>query len=301
METRTETADEYRAILTSGLIPTRRAVVDINRPCNARCVMCYHAYDPDNWSKSIDEVTQELKNARQRGNTSVDFTGGEPTIYPQMTEAVAYAESIALHTCVITNGIALEKIKGIVAAGCREWLLSIHGYEKQQDRILGVKGAWEKINDTIAFLKSAGCSIRVNCTLTQYNYEDLPKLAEYYLDVVKPAMVNFINFNPHYKWGDQGQPEIYNRLNEVQIKASEVAPYLKVALELLNQRDLWANVRYFPFCMLRGFETHICNNPQVMFDPYEWDYGMAPQTVDIYQGLWAIVAGTNRLQGGSLP
>lgn len=266
----------------SELIPTKRAVVDINRVCNARCQMCYYTYDKEKWTKPIDAIKHELILAKRRGNTSVDFTGGEPTIHPHMPEIIRFSESIGLHTCIITNGLATEKIKRIVDAGCREWLLSIHGYKDMQDELFGVKGAWDKMQDTIEFLKDQKCFIRVNCTLTKYNYKDLPKLADYYLNHVNARIVNFINFNPHYQWGAVEQPEVFEKLNQVQIKVSEVAPQLKEALTVLEANNLWANVRYFPFCLLKGYEAHICNNPQVMFDPYEWDYGVYPKTPERY-------------------
>lgn len=270
-------------MISSGLIPTRRAVIDINRPCNARCRMCYYTYSQgEDWSKSFEDVQKELSATRERGNTSVDFTGGEPTIYPQMAEVIQYAESIGLHTCIISNGLALEKVKKLAEAGCSEWLLSIHGFEEQQDRLLNVKGAWDKMNRTVRFLVDSGCFVRINCTLTKYNFQDLPKLAKHYHETVKPRVVNFINFNPHYEWGKHEQPEIVERLNEVQVRASEVAPYLREAIEYLDAKNYWVNVRYFPLCLLKGMESHVCNNPQVMFDPFEWDYGIAPKTVDAY-------------------
>ncbi len=270
-------------MISSGLVPTRRAVIDINRPCNAKCRMCYYTYSQDeNWSKPFETVQQELLAARERGDTSVDFTGGEPTIYPQMAEVVQFAESIGLHTCIISNGLAFEKVKKLAEAGCSEWLLSIHGFEDQQDRLLNVNGAWDKINRSARFLVDCGCFIRVNCTLTKYNYQDLPRLARHYHETVKPRVVNFINFNPHYEWGKHQQPEIFERLNEVQVKASEVEPYLRDAINYLDDKNYWVNVRYFPLCRLKGLESHVCNNPQVMFDPFEWDYGIAPKTVDAY-------------------
>ncbi len=269
-------------MISSGLIPTRRAVVDINRACNAKCRMCYYAYDRSDWSKSLEEVQSELGAAFERGNTSVDFTGGEPTIYPKMAEVIRYAESIGLHTCIITNGLAVERVKKLAEAGCTEWLLSIHGFEEQQDRLLNVDGAWDKMNRTVRILKESGCFIRVNCTLTKYNYRDLPKLARYYDLEIVPHVVNFINFNPHYEWGRHEQPEIVERLNEVQVRSSEVAPWLKEALDYLSEAKYWVNVRYFPLCLLKGYEHHVCNNPQVMFDPYEWDYGVAPKTAEAY-------------------
>ncbi len=264
------------------LMPTKRAVVDLNRVCNAKCRMCYYTYDKDKWTKPLDMVKKELVMAKNRGNTSVDFTGGEPTIYPEMPEVIKFSKSIGLHTCIITNGLSIEKIKKIVDAGCSEWLLSIHGYQEKQDELFGVRGAWDRMQETIKFLQSQNCFIRVNCTLTKYNYQDLPRLAEYYLEYVNARIVNFINFNPHYQWGAVEQPEVYEKLNEVQIRVSEVAPYLKETLDYLEKNNLWANVRYFPFCVIKDYEAHICNNPQVMFDPYEWDYGVYPKTEEIY-------------------
>ncbi len=273
---------EEQSLISTGLIPTRRAVIDINRACNAKCRMCYYTYEQSDWSKPLEMVQDELRASLERGNTSVDFTGGEPTIYPQMAEVIRYAESIGLHTCIITNGLALEKVKKLAEAGCTEWLLSIHGFEDQQDRVLNVPGAWDKMKRTARFLNESGCFVRVNCTLTRYNFKDLPKLAAYYDIEVSPRIVNFINFNPHYEWGRHEQPEIVQRLNEVQVCASEVAPWLKQALDYLNERKYWVNVRYFPLCLLKGYEHHVCNNPQVMFDPYEWDYGVFPKTAEAY-------------------
>lgn len=269
-------------MIKSGLIPTTRAVVDVNRVCNVKCRMCYYAYDDSNWSKPIEKIKKELDAARERGNTSVDFTGGEPTIYPRMNEVVKYSESIGLHTCIITNGLVLDKIKELTEAGCREWLVSVHGFEEQHNEILQLKRAWENVNKAIKYLNQEGCILRVNCTLTRYNAKDLPKLAQYFIDFARPRIVNFINFNPHYNWGNHEQPEVYQSLNDVQVKVSDVAPYLKEALDILNSHNMWTNVRYFPLCLLRDYESHICNNPQVMFDPYEWDYGISPKTEESY-------------------
>jgi len=269
-------------MIVSGLVPTCRAVIDINRPCNAKCRMCYYIHDGAQWSKPVETVAAEINSAISRGNTTVDFTGGEPTLYPKMTEVIALAESQGLHTCIITNGLALDKIKEQVSAGCRQWLVSLHGYEETHDEILGVKGAWDRVNRTIEWLNSNDCFVRVNCTLTRLNTPDLDKLARHYIDTVKARIVNFINFNPHYQWGESEQPAVFKALNEIQVPVSQVAPYLQKALDILREHDVWTNVRYFPMCVLKGYESHVCNNPQVMFDPYEWDYGVTPKTTEAY-------------------
>lgn len=266
----------------SSLIPTKRAVIDLNRQCNAKCIMCYYTYDNNKWSKGLDQVKRELLEAKARGNVSVDFTGGEPTVYPFIEEAVRFSEKIGLHTCIITNAISLKRIKKLVDAGCREYLLSLHGFESNHDIILGVEGAWNRVNETIEYLKSRDCFLRVNCTLIKQNIKDLPKLAQYYKDFVQARVVNFINFNPHYHWGEHTRKEVIENLEKVQAKVSDISPYLKEALQILDRSNIWVNVRYFPFCLLKGFEANICNNPQVMFDPYEWDYGVTPKDPETY-------------------
>ncbi|MGC8719450.1 MAG: hypothetical protein ACP5TY_05520, partial [Thermodesulforhabdaceae bacterium] len=131
-------------------------------------------------------------------------------------------------------------------------------------------------------LQKKKCFIRVNCTITKLNYKELPRLAMFYAKEVKARVVNFINFNPHYEWGQEDSSEIRKQLHSVQIKVTAVSPYLKAAIDILNSNNTWVNVRYFPFCALKGYETYICNIPQVMFDPYEWDYGVYPKTVKRY-------------------
>ena len=123
---------EEQSLISTGLIPTRRAVIDINRACNAKCRMCYYTYEQSDWSKPLEMVQNELRASLERGNTSVDFTGGEPTIYPQMAEVIRYAESIGLHTCIITNGLALEKVK---TGGGR-----MHGMAALHTRLRGSAG-----------------------------------------------------------------------------------------------------------------------------------------------------------------
>ena len=51
---------------------------------------------------------------------------------------IRHAESIGLRTCIITSGPGVEKVKKLAEARCSERLLSIHGFEEQQDRILNV-------------------------------------------------------------------------------------------------------------------------------------------------------------------
>jgi hypothetical protein len=103
---------------------------------------------------------------------------------------------------------------------------------------------------------------------------------------VQPYISNFINFNPYYEWENEDHP--------FQAKVSDIAPYLKRAIDILTIAGTMVNVRYFPFCVLKGYEKHIVDMPQVMFDPYEWDYSVTPKTTERYKAYGVELASRTR-------
>ena len=108
--------------------PTKMAVVDLLRPCNVKCKVCYYRYEtfdcPDpkkrqTWIKSLEKVKDELYQAKKRGCDRVDFTGGEPTIYPKMEEVLEYCKQLNITPRIITNGQAGEsKMYSLIGSGC---------------------------------------------------------------------------------------------------------------------------------------------------------------------------------------
>jgi hypothetical protein len=75
-------------------------------------------------------------------------------------------------------------------------------------------------------------------------------------------MWNIITFNPFHEWQSE--------LPGFQIKHSVAAKYIKKAIDVAGDK-LWVNVRYIPFCMMKGYEKHIVGFKQVYFDEYEWN------------------------------
>lgn len=66
--------------------------------CNSRCSYCNVWQNPA--FKNVPELSAEdacllVKQCREHGVRYIDFTGGEPTLYPHLAEVIEYAKSWA--------------------------------------------------------------------------------------------------------------------------------------------------------------------------------------------------------------
>ncbi|HOL47415.1 MAG TPA: radical SAM protein [bacterium] len=249
---------------------TKRGVIYPTFACNINCEFCYYKFNHSTHHRPIEEVKKELDLYKNFYNLEyIDISGGEPTIYKNIEDMIEYCNQIELKPTIITNGQLPERIKKIIEIGVEDILLSYHDIEEYYNKITYTKNGYEKLLKTIEIMKEKNFTFRTNTTLTKENMERLPKIAEKLGREIKPRIVNFICFNPHpgTDWGNvKNDMEI-----PFQAKYSEIAPYLKEAIEILNSYNIFTNVRYFPLCCLVGYEKHICNFHQWQWDPYEWD------------------------------
>jgi len=201
------------------------------------------------------------------GNNRLDLTGGEPTIYPNIVSLVKFCKCIGLRPSIITNGIALadnNKVIELKKAGVYDYLISVHGLNNVYDEMVGSKGKFELQNIGIQNLLKNDIPFRANVTITKFNKTQLVDIAKYCID--KGAqVVNFICFNPFYEWEKLSKIDFQER-------HSKIAPYLKQAIDILNEKQIETNIRYFPFCLLKGYEKHQYNFYQLSYDSHEWDF-----------------------------
>ena len=259
--------------------PTRRERIDIGHKCNINCIHCYHRHEAGKGFYPLEKLKKEADEAKALGNNYIDFTGGEPTIYPDIVPLIEYCGSIGLKCCIITNGMAGEEtVAKIIAAGIDDWLISIHGSSPDiQDAIASVDGVRMKQMRFLAQLREAGQTFRFNTCLLSKNQNDLVDIAKFAVEW-KPRILNFINFNPHHAWGTD-----IEGTKAMLVDFDIVEEQLSSAIPILTAAGIAVNVRYFPMCRLpEAFRKHVCNCRQVMFDPYEWSYGANPKTYASY-------------------
>ena len=89
------------------------ALIDLTNRCNLQCPICFanantagYVYEP-----SLDEIVRMMKNLRDERPISckaIQFSGGEPTIYPQFFEAIKKAQELGfVQIQVATNGLKM--------------------------------------------------------------------------------------------------------------------------------------------------------------------------------------------------
>ncbi len=146
-----------------------RADLALTYRCNDKCSFCYvgerkiEEINTENWKKIINELWRI-------GIPSVIFTGGEPTLRPDLVELVGRAKEFV--TGVITNGrnLSPELCRELYKAQLDYVQVSIESADKNvHDKMVGVAGAWQ---ETVAGIKSAVSSkiiVTTNTTLTKSN------------------------------------------------------------------------------------------------------------------------------------
>ncbi|MEM2875749.1 MAG: radical SAM protein [Candidatus Bathyarchaeia archaeon] len=86
----------------------RTAVFAITTRCNCKCLMCDMYRQPPK-TVSIEGAKEILDFLSKNKFLIVYFTGGEPTLHPNVVEIVEYANKLGLVTAMTTNGTASKE------------------------------------------------------------------------------------------------------------------------------------------------------------------------------------------------
>jgi MoaA/NifB/PqqE/SkfB family radical SAM enzyme len=154
--------------------------------------------------------------------------------------------------------------------GLEEILFSVHGYDKESHNILvGHRKGFENIVEAIKNAHELGIVVRVNCTVTHKNYKNLPTKFVELVKELNPLEVNFLTLN---YWDDAGVQET--------IDYATVTPYIHQTIDILKDIVKIINVRYTPYCFMKGYEQYVCNYYQHIYDVYDWNIAVYNGTID---------------------
>ncbi len=121
------------------------ALVEVTSSCNLKCPMCFAESGPGGKHQDFATVARMVdRYVEVEGGHAdvVQFSGGEPTIHPEILRMVRYAYDRPIATVMInTNGIRLAKDEGFVAALAEmrdrfEVYLQFDGFDASTNRAL---------------------------------------------------------------------------------------------------------------------------------------------------------------------
>ena len=175
----------YRKATAAG-IPLS-GTFELTPVCNMDCKMCYvrlsrqqqAAIAPLKDAKSWLEMAQAAKDA---GMLYLLLTGGEPFLHPQFREIMEGLHKMGLLITINSNGTMIDEKTVAWLKNCPPVRINISLYGASNDtygRLCGNSKGFTQVTNAIRLLKEAGISVKLNCSLTPYNAEDLPKMVAF--------------------------------------------------------------------------------------------------------------------------
>ena len=235
----------------------------ITYACNNNCTHCYNEKDRIVKSLPINGWKRILKKIADLGIPHVVFTGGEPTLIPDLIELIKFAEISGLITGINSNGRRMSDLDftaQLIDTGIDHIQITLESHREDiHDQMVGEQGAWQ---ETVAGIRNAVKSrafVMTNTTLLRSNAT--PENAIALVDFLHSLSVKTVGINALIYSG-RGR-DVDSGLHEAELPA--LLAVASDACQRNGQRLIW----YTP--------TQYCQ-----FDPLENGYGLKGCTAARY-------------------
>lgn len=153
--------------------------------CNSRCEFCDIWMKKENFTlkeQNLEDIDNNLKSLKKLGVKIIDFTGGEPLLYPNLVETLKLAKKYKFYTTTTTNGILYpkyaEKLNGLVDL----MAMSLDAAEcEKHDKVRGVK-SFDKVVESIKLAKKIKQKLYLIHTVTDENCNDVDRVIKFAQD-----------------------------------------------------------------------------------------------------------------------
>ena len=158
--------------------------------CQNRCTFCY-ASSPDRGDDVIEMNTAQVRTVIDHIMDdaccpTVSFTGGEPTLRPDLPELVAYAKEKGMRVNLITNGFRCaseDYVATLARNGLDSAQVSLEGPTAEiHDAITRHPGSFDRTVRAVHQLREAGIHTHTNSTICGGNREHLIDLVDFIAD-----------------------------------------------------------------------------------------------------------------------
>lgn len=156
--------------------------------CNMDCRMCYVKMTKADMDASggrlrtVEEWVDLAKKAQEKGMLFLLLTGGEPFLWKDFRMLYTELKKLGLVITINTNGTMIDE-------ETVEWLkkdppsrlnITLYGAsDETYERLCRNPKGYTQTTHAISLLKEAGIGVKLNCSITPYNYQDIPAIIEY--------------------------------------------------------------------------------------------------------------------------
>jgi MoaA/NifB/PqqE/SkfB family radical SAM enzyme len=260
----------------------RKLIMNITYKCANRCVFCATG-DRVSAALAWDKIDAILRQHRETGTDQLDIDGGEPTLHPQLVDAIRLARELGYRSINVTSNGRLLRERELAAAllesGITHLLISLHGATAEvHDAATDTPGSFDQTVagiDTVMTLRPPDLEVGMNVTIVRSNVDHLLPLTE--LAVNKGfSKVNFQFTTPFGRAYEDVVPPLEEAARAVMQAIDRYGD--KIRIHVINAQ----------FCAFPGYEQYVVGDLQKLgrtmvfaADP------RYPEQVNLYQWLGA--------------
>ncbi len=252
---RIEDEEALTALIYSGSMGYEH-VLRLDTVCNQKCLFCNVGAEPHRDLFVSDLEARSLISAlANRGVSRITFTGGEPTLRPELPELIEFAHSSGFDDITIqSNAVLLSNLAltcELKDAGLDMALISLHSHiERLSDFLTHAKGTWRKTIEGIKNLLTCNTTVRLAHVLTTANAKFFPQFVRFVAQEFGGKITDIdILINQHTGRGA-------NRGYLVP-KLSEIRQYIALGMDEANRLGITINnALTIPPCLMPGEVEH---------------------------------------------
>ncbi len=149
--------------------------------CDSRCYFC------ERWKEKttlpLKYVLEAIKDFSDLGGLAVNFSGGEPLLYQNLSEVLKYSkENVALNKVSLsTNGVRLHPIlkRSHISDYLDKIYVSLDTLNSEKYKTIRGIDALDRVLKGIRSAKEDNIDVQINITITADNLDELEDLLEY--------------------------------------------------------------------------------------------------------------------------
>jgi len=166
--------------------------------CNLSCAGCGKVDYPDAILNQRLSVEDCLKAVDECGAPIVSIPGGEPLLHHEIGEIVSRLVAKKKYVTLCTNAQILEKkIHLFKPSPYFNFSVHLDGDREDHDRLVGLKGAYDRAESAIKLARSKGFRVTINCTL--FNTA-IPEKTAVFFDHMMELGLDDITVSPGYAY-----------------------------------------------------------------------------------------------------
>lgn len=158
-------------------------LAEITHRCPLQCPYCSNPVELEraNAELTTEEWRRVIVEMADLGILQIHFSGGEPTVRPDLVELVQQATDAGLYSNLITSAVTLtrDRIADLVDAGLSHVQISFQAADPAlANRIGGHKRGHSRKLEVAAWVREEGLPLTVNAVMHRQNLHELPAMID---------------------------------------------------------------------------------------------------------------------------